>query len=64
MADEGSRKLYDRVLGAFRARGFTLARWCKENDVAYGTARNALIGASGSWAAGKLRDKIVKEARL
>lgn len=36
--------LHDAIMGAFRASGRTLERWCKDNEVSPSVARNATYG--------------------
>mgnify|MGYP007055203570 CR=1 FL=1 len=36
--------LHDAIMGAFRASGRTLERWCKDNEVSPSVACNATYG--------------------
>ena len=39
-----SRRLYNIVLGAFRAQGTSFAKWCERQDISRENARAALHG--------------------
>lgn len=43
--------LYEVLLGAFRARGTSLARWCREKGYATANVCNATLGRGGGKAA-------------
>ena len=54
--------LHDAIVGTFRARGGSFSKWCKENGVHPGVARNATFGQSRGPAGQKLLNQIIEAA--
>lgn len=40
--------LHDAIVGTFRARGMSMDRWCRENDIPASIARHSTYGVSRS----------------
>ena len=57
-----SRRLYNAVLGAFRAQGTSYARWCDDNGISRENARAALYGVWRGPKATIILEKIVDGA--
>lgn len=54
--------LHDAICGAFRTRGISFERWCKENDIPAATARNATYGQSKGRSGQELLERLVHAA--
>ena len=54
--------LNEVVVGAFRASGTTLNKWCEENNVGVTSAQSALIGKSGGANGLALMERLVDAA--
>lgn len=60
---EPSEQLYRNVLAGFTKQGTTLARWCRENNVIFTTARNSIMfDPTRTKRAKELREKACKAA--
>lgn len=54
--------LHDAIVGTFRAHGGSFSRWCKENGVDLGAARNATFGQSRGPRGQELLNRIIEAA--
>ena len=59
-----SIELYNRVRGAFVAKGSSLKRWCQENGTHPSNARSALTGNWNGPRGQEMRRRLIKEAGL
>lgn len=53
-----------QVRAGFTLQDTSLKRWCRENDVRFSNARDALIGSWNGPKGKALRSKIVRAARV
>ena len=63
-APEPSLELARQVRAAFILQGTTLKGWCREQNMHFSNARNALVGSWNGPAAKVLRQRIVKASGL
>lgn len=64
MSASPSLDLHLRVRAAFVTQGSSLKRWCRENEVSYSNARDALIGRWNGVKGKAMRARVVQASGL